>query len=342
MKSFCGFRLFLFAIVLTVVPAWAQFPKIPKPSVPSVPSVPSTVSTPKVPSETDRVIKGAIASALERTLKEEAPIQYDAVPYPSLGQLPGTPFSATGDSSIVLRQMAKSTDGTVQLPQGDYRIPVSTYSMRMSGASPNADVFALAPLRGKRADMIWALNARSVDAPLTQPQVQAASWAVQSGMKYDEMPHDIQTVIDRLIPEFKPRLATSYYEQIKATWDGFSTKVSGLPLLDDALDRLGDVGKTIRKIHQNSDEIKADAQNFQAMAHLFAPPGPKAPAGGATQWSVTAPGVYQRLLNPSSYDGPGSLEIRVTAKGAVAVTSLIASPFSQAQPLSMAPMKLKK
>lgn len=291
----------------------------------------------------DQLFKGAVVSALRKTLHDEAPILPSTDLYPTVDALPGGGFRPNADPGAIFRQITSSRDGTVTLAPGDYQIPVATFCMKAQAHSPNGNTFRLARLQGKSADIITALNSRAVGSGIAQSDVQTLSWDLQAGMKYQEIPGRARAVVDRLIPDFKSRLNESYYERIQSTWAHLSSTVPGLPSLDSSLSRMGDVGNAILTLKQTRDELLADSDNFNRLSSALAPPTTRQNYAG-TPWSATGNGVYERLLNEGSFVGPGTLQIRVAGNPSggqptrsVHITDLVGNPNADVQPLSQSP-----
>jgi len=319
-------------ILTSLLPASQSVARIGLPGIPGLPG-----------GGGDQLFKGAVVSALRKTLHDEAPILASTDLFPTVDALPGAAFRPGGDARAIFRHIASSRDGTVALAPGDYQIAVATFCMKARAHSPNGNTFRLARLQGKSADIITALNSRAVGSGIPQSDIQTLSWDLQAGMKYEEIPARTRGVLDRLIPEFKPRLTQSYYERVQSTWAHLSSTVPGLPSLDASLSRMGDVGNTILTLKHTRDELLADSNNFNALSSALAPPTARQNSTG-TPWSQTGNGVYERLLNEGTFMGPGTLQIRVAgnpsagqATRSVHITDLVGNPDADVQPLSQSP-----
>jgi hypothetical protein len=323
-------------------------------SIPSIPGLPTSGGA------VGEILKGAAAEqvikALGTTLTEEAPIQSSSsATFPTINILPGAAFQPQSPNLIAKIR----PDGSVALAPGDYRIPVDVFCMKASAHSPAGHRYRLAPLKGKWADIVAALNARSASTTIPHSQLQVLSWNLQAGMKYEELTPELRSVVDQVIPEFKPRLSRSFYEQIEAAWGQVSSTVPGLPSLDGALGKLGDVGKTIVLLRQTRSTLMQYGNNFEALSRsLVLTGGQQAIPGGAanTPWSQVSPQVYARLITDGNYASPAEFQIRVTATPIlssrsaatkpcktpnlvqVPITSLVGDPGNSAvQPLSISP-----
>jgi hypothetical protein len=323
-------------------------------------TAPQTVAIfgiPKIPvpgGSVEGVIKDAaskqVVKALGETLQKEAPITSSAKDiFPTVAKLPGKAFNPTANAQLVLQQLRTSKDGTVMLSPGDYAVPVDVFCMKASASSPNGHRYLLAPLKGKMADVITALNTRSIGSDIPHSQLQVLSWNLQAGMKYEEMSRDMQVLVDRLLPDFKPRLKRSYYEQVEATWKQVSSTIPGVPSLESAIADMGEVGKSINTLRQTRAALISNSNNFEALSRLFVTSDASAKAGGVanTPWSQISDRVYGRMVTEGNYSTPGELQIRVipgsstTAK--VGITNLVAdSQTPKIQPLSMSPIATTK
>jgi hypothetical protein len=274
------------------------------------------------------VLKGAAiqeaSKALGVTLTEEAPLRSSAgAVYPTVPVLPGAAFQAGSAGRVQVAQ-----DGSITLGPGDYRLTTQVFCMQAHAHSPSSNVFRLAPLQGKWADIIAAVQTRGTLAGLPHSDLQMLSWQLQAGLKYEELSPRSRALVDRLIPEFRSRIAQSYLEKIQSTWNRFASRIPGVPSLDSMLDQLGDAGRAIREIEWERNTLISYQSDYQYVARLFVPTG-----GGAqsredpskSPWSILGAGVYARLLNPGDYRGPGALEIRVSAGTASNVRLVIAA-----------------
>ncbi|XGV98456.1 MAG: hypothetical protein ACAF41_05870 [Leptolyngbya sp. BL-A-14] len=274
------------------------------------------------------LLKGAIADqaikALGSTLQNEAPIESSSqATFPTVNQLPGKAFKPNAMPTTLMAQLRTATDGAVALQPGDYRIPVDVFCMKVSAHSPAGHRYLLAPLKGKWADIIVALNARSAGSTIPHKQLQVLSWNLQAGMKYEELATEQRAIVDQLLPDYEGRLSHSFYEQIESTWSQLSGTVPGLPSMDSALGRLGTVGTAIVTLRQTRETLLRYGNNFDALSNAFVLPGQaNTPIDGAnTPWSQVSPRVYARLVTQGTYADPGELQIRVMAEAPVGAAS---------------------
>ncbi len=344
--------------VLATPTTLAQF-NIPLPNL-GIPGLPSV----------DRVIKGAIADqltqALGHTLQTEAPITSSAQAiFPTVTALPGGTFRANGDLGQIWQQIRSSRDGTVLLVPGDYAIPISVFCMKHAASSPSGHRYLLAPLQGKLADVIVALNSRTAGLDLPHSQLQVLSWNLQAGMKYEELTPELRSIVDRVLPDFKPRLTQSFLEQIEVSWSNLSSTVPGLPSMDSSLNRLGEVGKTVVTLKQTRATLLRYGNDYQSLSHALVAQDARA-TSSETPWSRVSDRVYARMITQGDYSTPAELQVRVvdetraivplqiaTSQGLdgallanapvpVKLTNLVADPQNAGiQPLSMSPQPPK-
>ncbi|MBV8886598.1 MAG: DUF922 domain-containing protein [Chroococcidiopsidaceae cyanobacterium CP_BM_RX_35] len=265
-----------------------------------------------------RVIQGAVADqilkALGETIYSEAPIVSSAKDvFPTVDSLPGSPFNPLGDLQQVFQQIGTSPNGTVMLQPGDYAIPVNLFCMKSIAHSPSGHKYLLAPLRGKLADVIVALNSRSVGSGIPHGQLQILSWNLQAGMKYEEMDASIQAIVDKLLPDFKPRLSRSFYEQIQSTWQHLANTIPGLPSLDSALNHLGETGKTVLTLKQTREALIEHGNDFESLSTILVSSSPAASTSDSvnTPWSKISDHIYGRMVTEGNFVSLGTLQLRV-------------------------------
>lgn len=136
------------------------------------------------------LLKGAIVDqavkALGSTLTNEAPIESSSqATFPIVNQLPGTAFKPQAMPTTLIAQLRNAADGTVALQPGDYRIPVNVFCMKVSAHSPAGHRYLLAPLKGKWADIIVALNARSAASRFCAASFCKASQEAAAGIAFN-------------------------------------------------------------------------------------------------------------------------------------------------------------
>jgi peptidoglycan hydrolase-like protein with peptidoglycan-binding domain len=276
------------------------------PDLPSVPGLPSV----------EEVVKGELYKALAQSLGEEAPIVSSAdATYPTVEQLPGTGFN-TAQAIVNGRKVTLDSSGTALLAAGDYLVPVDVFCMKHNASSPNGQRYVLAPLKGKFAEVIAALNSRSSGKGFNHSQLQILSWNLQAGMKYDDMTPENQAIIDRLIPDHKGKLTKNFLETIESTYNRLAPFAPGMPSsMNSALDRLGDVGRTFGQVRQVQSQLRQYGNDYSALSRLLTSSdrGDGFQAGGETNtpWSKINDRLYGRLVTENNYSGPARLQLRV-------------------------------
>ncbi len=268
------------------------------------------------------VLKGAASDQLIKTLggtiTKESPISSSSEAlFPTVSQLPGRAFSPQVMPPNLISQIRSTADGSVTLLPGDYRIPVNVFCMKVSAHSPAGHRYLLAPLKGKSADIITALNARSAGTTIPHSQLQVLSWNLQAGMKYEELTPELRAIVDQLLPDYKSRLSQSFYERIESTWSNLSGTIPGLPSMDSSLGRLGTVGQTIVTLRQTRDTLMHYGNNFESLSRTFVPTGQATAAVTDTPWSQISSQVYARLVTQGTYADPGELQVRVVNAGSI-------------------------
>ncbi|HEY9643406.1 MAG TPA: hypothetical protein V6C57_23150, partial [Coleofasciculaceae cyanobacterium] len=231
----------------------------------------------------ENVLQGAIAEqlikALGGTLSTEAAITSspNAI-FPTVVTLPGSPFQPQAVPSTLIQQLHNSNDGTVAFLPGDYTIPIDVFCMKVSAHSPDGHRYLLAPLEGKWADIITALNARSAGTSIPHSQLQVLSWNLQAGMKYEELTPELQAIVDQLLPEYKSRLSRSLYETIEAKWSELASTIPGLPSMDSSLERLGEVGRAIATLRDTRETLMRYGNDYEALSRRLVVTGHQASA----------------------------------------------------------------
>lgn len=300
-------------LLLSLGPARAQ---IGLPGIPGVPTLPQAAQ--------DYASK-QIVKALGDTFFSEQPVRVSlADAYPTVPHLPGGRFHPASQATAE-GFFAHAHDGAVRLPAGDYAVSVMTYCMNVHAHAPHHNTFHLAPIRGKWADIVATLNGR-VGERYPPRDVQVLSWSLQAGMKYQELSSRSRAIVDAVIPEYKPRLQQSFIEVLQARWSQLSSRIPNVPSFDQALGRLGDVGKAIQEVENTRNTLISNANDFDRISAEFANIGkPREHDDGITPWSLIEPGVYARLRNKGTFLSTGVLQIRVTQQAAVSPMQVAAN-----------------
>jgi hypothetical protein len=281
--------------------------------IPGIPSIPGVPPVPTVKQATKDVVSKELVKQMGDEFNLDQPLRLSAdAEYPTMPTLPGGAFRPVSQN-IVKSLFAHAHDGRVGFPAGDYAVTVFAYCMMAHVHPPMRNKFRLTPIQGKWADIASALFART--AYSNNPgDVQILTWSLLAGMKYSELSPKSQHLVDTVLPDFKSRLQTSFYEELQRKWTQISANVPGVPSFDAALGQLGDVGKSIVALRDVRNELMANAADYDRTMMDFANIGvariPSEPE--PTPWSVVQPGVYARLMIKGGYLSAGVLEIRVT------------------------------
>jgi hypothetical protein len=215
--------------------------------------------------------------------------------YPTVTTLPGGPFSPTP-----LKLTADQLDQP--LPPGDYTINTLDFCSEYSVHQPGAGVaYVLGPYEGKAAGAIGALIWRgTVQYHIAPQSLQAVSWAIQSGLTYDQMPKAYQMIVDQVIPDYKSEITGDYVQNLEDTYNSLA-KTASLPPLDTILAKLGAPGqlaldaekqRQILTAQNTNDELKQQTLFQGQESGIYTPV--KAESG---PWTERVQGqVYMKLL----------------------------------------------
>ncbi len=238
----------------------------------------------------------AAEAALTKVLNDNLPLTLDAKDvYPTVTTLPGGPFSPTP-----LRLTADQLDQP--LPPGDYTINTLDFCSQYSVHQPGAGVaYVLGPYEGKAAGAIGALIWRGTEQYGVNPNsLQAVSWAIQSGLTYDQMPKSYLAIVDQVIPDFKGEISGDFVANLENTYNSLA-KAASLPPLDTILAKLGAPGqlaldaerqRQILTAQNTNDELKQQTLFQGQESGVYSPV--KAENGPWTERVVGQ--VYMKLL----------------------------------------------
>jgi len=202
----------------------------------------------------------AAEAALTKVLNDNLPLTLNAKDvYPTVTTLPGGPFSPTP-----LKLTADQLDQP--LAPGDYTINTLDFCSEYSVHQPGAGLsYVLGPYEGKAAGAISALIWRGTEQyNIAAASLQAVSWAIQSGLTYDQMPRSYQAIVDQVIPDFKSQITGDFVTNLENTYNDLA-KAAKLPPLDTILAKLGEPGqlaldaekqRQILTAQNTSDELK--------------------------------------------------------------------------------------
>ena len=180
----------------------------------------------------------AAENAIESLLNNQLPLRLDAnAIYPTVAAPPGGPFTPR---PVTLT----AADLDRPLSPGDYTMNMLAFCTEYSVHRPGAGVaYRLGPLQGKAAGAIGDLLWRGTfQKNLPPQQLQAVSWAIQSGLRYSQMPSTYQAVIDNVIPDHKNELNGDFFESMEDSYTNLA-KGTKLPPLQQLLGGMGKAGQ---------------------------------------------------------------------------------------------------
>ena len=273
-----------------------------------------------LPSPLENVIEGAINRTVKNQLRslftEQIPISGSEHEfYDSVATLPGEAFAP---QFLPLSSLPLDT----LIPPGDYEIPAHFYCTKIYSFDGRGNRFALARLSGRMSDVLSALYDRASRNPeITTNDVQGLSWAIQTGISYNDLSTSQKALVDQLIPDYRDRMRASLIDQLTETTNTVS-RLSGnrLPGVNQILNDLGSVGDVINSLLQARQQILQTSYSSQALAEEFAPQRDVFLQGGveATPWSRTQENVYMRFIAPDGALDDGVIQVRLDNASGIA------------------------
>jgi hypothetical protein len=238
--SYSRYLAAAFAIaILLACPGWlshAQQKNAPK-APPPPPPKPAPQNNP-FGQFGEELKQKAAGTTITTLLNNDLPLKLDAnAVFPIVNVLPGGPFHPKH-----LQLIAEDMDKP--LPPGDYTINTLAFCTEYSVHRPGAGVgYVLGPLQGKAAGAIGALLWRgTIEKGKPPQQLQAVSWAIQSGLMYSQMPKTYQAVIDDVIPDHKNELNGDFFQSMEESYTNLA-KGTKLPPLQQMLASMGKSGQ---------------------------------------------------------------------------------------------------
>lgn len=240
--------------------------------------------------------------------------------YPTVSTLPGGEFRPSQVNRQVFNQALRDAHGSpeIKLPPGDYEIigKVFCYKPRTYGPSTKAG-YPLAPIKGKQADALIALNSRYFGAGIPWYSAQKLSWNIQLSVKYEDMDSESRAIVDKILPEYRQQLSRSFWEDLQAKWGQVSRTIPGVPSFDSAIGKLpGEVGQTLKTYQEGRDALQQHRDNFDRLQNALVLVG-DAPKRSADDkfphgiWSKLSDRVYVRELPQGDFQAPAKLQVRV-------------------------------
>ena len=252
------------AIILTIsyVPILSQQKAPSPPPKPAPPPAPKPASKPfslpqiPAPPKNSGGILGGMEpklaeTALSNVLNEQLPLKLDAnAVYPTVDAIPGGPFMPHP-----LQLTAADLDRP--LPPGDYAIPMLAFCTEYSVHRPGAGLaYRLGPLQGRAAGAIGALLWRgTLEKNKLPQQLQAVSWAIQSGLRYAQMPKTYQALIDEVIPDHRNELNGDFMQSLEDSYSGYA-KSAKLPPLEQMFAKMGKPGELALSARKQRDALQ--------------------------------------------------------------------------------------
>jgi hypothetical protein len=175
-----------------------------------------------LPGSPDQLLGFLVEYTLRQKMGNTLPLKLDAnSAFPSLesSALPGGPFTPKTFTLTVVNLRSP-------LAPGDYVLPVMAYCTQYSIHRPGrGTAYKLAPVEGTQAATISTLLWRGTLSGTSPRDLQAVSWAIQSGLTYASLPKPYQDTVDQLIPDYKDKLKGNPMDVIQSTY----TEVTGDP-----------------------------------------------------------------------------------------------------------------
>ncbi|MBD2164818.1 hypothetical protein H6G04_10420 [Calothrix membranacea FACHB-236] len=275
---------------------------------------------PDVPDTGNSVIQEAVLSQVAKQLPAvidaELPIKtslQDA--YPTVPQLPGEEFTPLETNLEKFYTVLNNGKISIELPPGDYSIPTHVFSMKYFAHAPGeSETFLLAPLKGKQADAIAALNARFVARGIERDTVQSLSWAIQAGTKYEELSTEQQVIVQQLIPEYKEQLSKTFWDTLQSAWGKVASTLPGAPSLKNLIGQLGPTAEMLKIYQKARTTIQQYGDDYNGLESVIVLPGSADSSDYSPYprglWSKISDRIYARLL-PTNLGSPGTLDIRI-------------------------------
>jgi hypothetical protein len=259
----------------------------------------------------EKMKQDAATKSIGTLLNNQLPLLLDAnSTYPTVAVPPGGPFQPKP-----LKLTAADLDQP--LPPGDYTLQIFAYCTEYSVHRPGyGTAYELAPIQGKASGAISQLLWRGNLRAKPPQQLQGISWAIQSGLRYSQMPRTYQAVIDDLIPDHRNELNGDFFQSLQDTYQSLA-KSAGLPPLNTVLAGMGKSGQLALSaqrqrqalLRQNTTDQIREQVLFQGQdAGVYTPA--KAIDG---PWTERIPGVaYVRYkIVGGNMAGNNIMEIRI-------------------------------
>lgn len=173
----------------------------------------------------------------------------------------------------------------------------------------------MAPLEGKRAPVLIALESRAAAAHVPFQPLQQLIWQIMGGLSYSEIPPQSQQLVDQLIPEYKNQIKEDFIETLQKNTHKLDWLCKSLPGVCKAS---AELDALIQRYQQTRQTLLQNINNFEALSRQLVNvlPG-TAQNSGPASWSRVSPRVYARLTDGNVFGQLGHLEIRVLPSNAL-------------------------
>lgn len=256
---------------------------------------------------TTDITEELLAKQIRDIAKKNAPITASSDNlFPFVDSLPGESFEPA------LLDLRNAQPDEI-IPPGDYVIPVRAYCLQKRASSPDAHRYVLGQYTGKKQKVLAAFNKAIAKTDIPTTDLQNLSWAIQSGVPYQEMPPEMQTLFNRLIPEHRSSLNQDFWQQIESLWNE-SSKVLNLPSFRSFVsNKLGDVGTGLLTYLDVRERLISRGSDWRNLSDIFIINDGTQGAGNIlnTRWSQLSENVYARFITEGSAGDTGFLLLRI-------------------------------
>lgn len=196
----------------------------------------------------------ATKKAVGSVINTELPIRLDATNlYPTIDTLPGGAFNPK-PLNVTLATLA------APLAPGDYEVQILAFCTEYSVHRPGAGVaYSLGPLLGKAKEAVANLLWRGTWQGVSPQDLQGVAWAIQSGLRFEQLPKTYQSLLTRLVPEYRGEIADDFVEKVRDTYNSSSQNVPGMPSLDSMLGGMGTAGELTLSAEAQRQALLSDA-----------------------------------------------------------------------------------
>jgi hypothetical protein len=252
-------------------------------------------------------------SSVAAALSNEPIVIDPSKAYPTVDVLPGSQFQpASSISTSLIQQLARSSNGVVQLPPGDYSIPIRIFCMGVHATNTQHGLaYKIAPLQGKRASILIALMSRAPAAHVPYMPLQQLVWQLEGGLSYDKLPPQSKQLIDQLVPEDRSLLKEDFVETLQKAQrtasifnsiPGLQRTNAGSQELEAMIQRYGGLRQILLRYANDFDALSQQLVTVLPGAANNAIP---------TSWSQLGPRAYARMTGGRYYGELGTLQLRV-------------------------------